>query len=93
MEGRKEGRKEGKKERKRKKEREKERERERERKRERKEQKTGGKFFLNTWPSLAVQWEKKKYLALLSGLRIQHCHKVHHRPQMQLRSGVAVALA
>ena len=34
-----------------------------------------------------------KSLALLSGLRIQHCHKLHHRRQMQLRSGVALAVA
>ena len=32
-------------------------------------------------------------LALLSGLRIQHCHELWCRSQMQLRSGVAVAVA
>ena len=32
-------------------------------------------------------------LALLSGLRIQHCCELWCRSQMQLRSGVAVALA
>ena len=31
-------------------------------------------------------------LALLSGLRIQCCHKLRHSLQMQLRSGVAVAM-
>ena len=30
-------------------------------------------------------------LALLSGLRIQRCHKLQHRSQMWLRSGVALA--
>ena len=32
-------------------------------------------------------------LALLSGLRIQHCHELQCRLQMWLRSGVAVAVA
>ena len=32
-------------------------------------------------------------LALLSGLRIQHCHKLQHRLQMWLGSSVAVAVA
>ena len=32
-------------------------------------------------------------LALLSGLRIQHCHEVWCRSQMRLGSRVAVALA
>ena len=32
-------------------------------------------------------------LALLTGLRIQHCCELRHRSQMQLRSGVAVAVA
>ena len=32
-------------------------------------------------------------LALLSGLRIQHCHKVWHRLQMPLGSCKAVAVA
>ena len=31
-------------------------------------------------------------LALLSGLRTQHCHKLRHRSQMGLRSGMAVAV-
>ena len=31
-------------------------------------------------------------LASLSGLRIQYCHKLWYRSQMQLRSGVAVAV-
>ena len=31
-------------------------------------------------------------LALLSGLRIWHCHKLRHRSQMRLRSGFAVAV-
>ena len=31
-------------------------------------------------------------LASLGELRIQHCCKVRHRSQMQLRSGVAVAV-
>ena len=30
--------------------------------------------------------------ASLSGLRIQHCHELRHRSQVQLRSGVAVAV-
>ena len=33
-----------------------------------------------------------QYLASLSGLRIQHCCKLWHRPQMRLRPGVAVAV-
>ena len=32
-------------------------------------------------------------LSLLSGLRIQHCHELWCRSQMQLRSGVAVDVA
>ena len=32
-------------------------------------------------------------LASLSVLRIQHCHKLQHRSQMQLRSGIGVAVA
>ena len=32
-------------------------------------------------------------LALLSGLRIQHCLRLWHRSQMQLRSSVLVAVA
>ena len=32
-------------------------------------------------------------LALLSGLRIQHCHELRCRSQMQLGSGIAVAVA
>ena len=32
-------------------------------------------------------------LALLSGLRIRHCHELWCRSQMQLRSHVAVAVA
>ena len=32
-------------------------------------------------------------LASLSGLRIWHCYKLWHRSQMQLRSGVAMAMA
>ena len=32
-------------------------------------------------------------LASLSGLRIQHCHKLWCRLQTQLRSGVAVAVS
>ena len=32
-------------------------------------------------------------LTLLSGLRIQHCHKLRHRLQMRLRSCVAMTLA
>ena len=32
-------------------------------------------------------------LALLSGLRIQHCHNLWGSLQMQLRYGVAVAVA
>ena len=28
----------------------------------------------------------------LSGLRVQRCHKLQHRSQMQLRSGIAVAV-
>ena len=31
-------------------------------------------------------------LASLSGLRIQHCHKLQHRSQMRLGSGIAVAV-
>ena len=31
-------------------------------------------------------------LASLSGLRIRHCHKLWHRLQMWLRSGIAVAV-
>ena len=31
-------------------------------------------------------------LTLLSGLRIQHCHELWYRLQMQLRSQVAVAV-
>ena len=31
-------------------------------------------------------------LALLSGLRVQHCHKMHCRLQMWLGSGIAVAM-
>ena len=31
-------------------------------------------------------------LALISGLSIQHCCKLQQRSQMQLRSGVAVAV-
>ena len=31
-------------------------------------------------------------LALLSGLRIQHCHKLWHRSKMWFRSSVAVAV-
>ena len=30
--------------------------------------------------------------SVLSGLRICHCHKLQHRWQMRLRSGVAVAV-
>ena len=32
-------------------------------------------------------------LASLSGLRIQHCHKLQRRSKMRLRSSVAVAVA
>ena len=32
-------------------------------------------------------------MAFLGGLRIQCCHKLRHRTQMQLGSGVAVAVA
>ena len=35
---------------------------------------------------------KVQSLASLSGLRIQHCCKLWHRSQMQLRSGIAVAV-
>ena len=31
-------------------------------------------------------------LASLGGLRIQHCHELQHKLQMQLSSGVAVAV-
>ena len=34
-----------------------------------------------------------QFLALLSGLRIQGCHELWYRPQMWLRSGVAMAVA
>ena len=33
-----------------------------------------------------------QFLALLSGLGIQCCHKLWHRSQMLLRSGIAVAV-
>lgn len=33
-----------------------------------------------------------KSLALLNGLRIQHCHKAWHRSQLQLRYSVAEAV-
>ena len=31
-------------------------------------------------------------LTLLSGLRIQHCHKLQHSSQMQLKSGIPMAV-
>ena len=31
-------------------------------------------------------------LASLSGLRIQHCHKLQHKSQMWLRSGVVMSV-
>ena len=43
-----------------------------------------------TWTASARMWVQS--LALLSGLRIWHCQKLHHRSQMQLRSGVAVTV-
>ena len=40
---------------------------------------------------LASRRTQHQFLASLSGLRIQHCHELWCRSQMQLKSGVAVA--
>ena len=42
---------------------------------------------------LGIMRLRVRSLALLRGLRIQRCHELGCRSQMQLRSGVAVALA
>ena len=50
---------------------------------------------------VVVQWVKNltvsvkmqvHFLVSLSGLRIQHCHKVQHSSQMWLQSSVAMAV-
>ena len=45
------------------------------------------------WIQLVSMRLRVPSLASLSGLRIRHCHELQHRSQMQLRSGVAVAVA
>ena len=42
---------------------------------------------------LASMRMQAQSLASLSGLRIWHCHELWYRSQMQLGSGIAVALA
>jgi len=42
--------------------------------------------------SLVSMRTQVRSLALLSGLRVQHCHELCCRSQMQLRSGIAVAV-
>ena len=39
-----------------------------------------------------IQEDAVRSLASLSGLRIWHCHELWSRSQMQLRSGIAVAV-
>ena len=41
----------------------------------------------------SVPEDASSILASLSGLRIQHCHKLHRRWQVQLRFGIVVVVA
>ena len=76
-------------------------EREREKKGEVQEQEGGVERWKMGVPVMA-QWKRislgtmrlwVQSLALLSGLRIWHCHELWCSLQMRLRSGVAMALA